>query len=94
MGANCNVCNVGAGYKPLKYSIIRIIMIPHSCPLLRLISIFDLFTSSLCLFYCEMCRDIELPVNTSSYTRAQITAVKFLINSVHTPDSGLYDIFS
>ena len=28
MGANCNVCNVGVGYKPLKYNMIRIIMIP------------------------------------------------------------------
>ena len=28
MGANCNVCNVGAGHKALKYNMIRIIMIP------------------------------------------------------------------
>ena len=27
MGANCNVCNVGAGHKSLKYNMIRIIMI-------------------------------------------------------------------
>ena len=27
MGANCNVSNVGAGHKGLKYNIIRIIMI-------------------------------------------------------------------
>ena len=41
-----------------------------------------------------MCRDLEQPVNTISYTRAQITAVKLLMKSVHTPASGLYDIFS
>ena len=37
-----------------------------------------------------MCRDLELSVNTTNYTRAQITAVKFFMNSVHTPANDLY----
>ena len=41
-----------------------------------------------------MCRDLELTVNTISYTKAQITAVKFLMNSVHLPAFGLYDMLS
>ena len=49
-----------------------------------------MFTSS-CLFYCEMCHGLKLPVYC--YTRAQITTVKFLMNSVNTPASCLYDIF-
>ena len=30
-------------------------------------------------FYCGMCSDLELPVNTTSHTRAKITAAKFLM---------------
>ena len=37
-----------------------------------------------------MCRDLELSVNTFNYTRAPITAVKFLMNSVKTTAYDLY----
>ena len=49
---------------------------------------------SLLLWNAPLTKYLELPVNTTSYTRAQITAVKSLwMNSVHTPASGLYGIF-
>ena len=59
---------------------------------------FIIFTSSwimmsLLLWNAPLTKYLEQRVNTISYTRVQITAVKFLMNSVHTPASGMYDIF-
>ena len=57
-------------------------------------SVFNRLTSPLwCLFYCEIWRDLELYVTTTSYIRAQITAVKFLMSSVHIPTSVLYKYY-
>ena len=49
---------------------------------------------SLLLCNAPLTKYLEQRVNTISYTRVQITAVKFLMNSVHTPASGLYDMLS
>ena len=57
---------------------------------------------SLLLWDAPLTKYLELPVNTTTNTRAQITAVKFLIQTLHTPlllsvvlfdIFGLYDIF-
>ena len=56
MGAKSNVCNVGPYHKPLKYSMIRIIMIhtqfKYECLFLLFLLVRGVYFTV--KFYCEM----------------------------------------